>query len=303
MKLKTLKIFLAILIILNVSYAKENPAGTGLSFLKIGAGSRAVGMGEAFIASANDASGTYWNPAGLAHLNSTELLFTHNKWLQDVNNEFVAVGFRAGKSALGFSFISNTIGGIERRVKPSAEPLDVLNAHNIMFGLSFARHFGSNLTYGLTAKYLYQKIYIESSSGIAMDLGLQYKTGLDGLKAGLVLQNFGYMSELREETTRLPKTIRFGLAYQLPLEILQGGFLIASDWIKIFESTSHFNIGLEYDFINYFAFRIGYQTGYDDKNIHGGFGLKFKRYLLDYAYVPFTSDLGNSHRISFGVRF
>lgn len=285
------------------AYSGDNPASTGLSFLKLGAGGRAVGLGEAYTAVANDASGTYWNPAGLANLSGTELMFTHNKWLQDITNEFAAFGFRAGKNAFGISFMSNTIGGIEQRVKASAEPLDVLNAHDIMFGFSYARGFGENISLGSTIKYLYQKIYIESASGLAVDLGLQYKTPLQGLKTGVVFQNFGFMAKLQEESTKLPQTIRLGLAYQLPFQLLNGEFLLATDWMKIIESTSHVHFGLEYNFIKYFALRFGYQTGFEDKGIHGGFGVSFNRYRLDYAYVPFTSDLGNSHRISLGIRF
>jgi len=286
-----------------LAFSADNPASTGLSFLKLGAGSRAVGMGEAYTALADEASGTYWNPAGLTNINGTELIFTHNQWLQDIKNEFVAIGFRAANSTFGISFMSNTAGGIEQRVKASEEPIDVLTARDIMLGLSFARGFGSNISYGLTVKYLYQKIYVESSNGFAVDAGLQYTTPVNGLKAGFALQNFGYMSKLQKESTKLPQTMRLGLAYQLPFQILQGNFLIASDWVQIFESTSHINLGLEYNFINYFALRFGFQTGYDDKGLHAGFGVNFSHYQLDYAYVPFTSDLGNSHRISVGVKF
>ena len=298
-------IILSTIFVMNIalSYAADNPANSGLSFLKLGAGSRAVGMGEAYVALANDASATYWNPAGLANLSSTELLFTHNRWLQDITNEFAAVGFRVKKNAFGISFMSNTIGGIERRVKASAEPLDVLTAHDIMFGLSYARELGESLRLGTTVKYLYQKIYVESATGFAVDFGLQYATPLQGLKTGLVVQNFGVMSKLYEESTRLPQTIRVGLAYQLPVQILSGELLLATDWMKILDSASHLNFGFEYNFIKYFALRFGYQTGFEDKGIHGGFGVGFNRYRLDYAFVPFSSDLGNSHRISFGIEF
>jgi len=297
----TILTFVLIINFTTLAYSGDNPASTGLSFLKLGAGSRAVSMGEAYAAVANDASGTYWNPAGLVNLSGTELIFTHNKWLQDITNEFAALGFRAGKNAFGVSFMSNTIGGIERRVKASAEPLDVLNAHDIMFGLSYARGLGENLSLGTTIKYLYQKIYIESAAGLAVDVGLQYKTPLSGLKTGLVFQNFGFMSKLQEESTELPQTIRVGLVYQLPFQILSGEFLLAADWMKILKSTSHANFGFEYNFIKYFALRFGYQTSFEDKGIQGGFGVNFNRYRLDYAYVPFTSDLGNSHRISVGI--
>ena len=40
-------------------------SNAGVLFLRIAAGSRAAGMGEAFVAVADDATSTHWNPAGL----------------------------------------------------------------------------------------------------------------------------------------------------------------------------------------------------------------------------------------------
>ncbi|MBL7095530.1 PorV/PorQ family protein, partial [candidate division KSB1 bacterium] len=253
-----IKIFLVIIIFVTsatIGLTGENPASTGLSFLKIGASARAVGMGEAFTALVDDVSGTFWNPAGLARLQNSELVFTHNEWLQDITNEYFSLGFNVGKNIFGLSFMSNTVGGIERRVKPTAEPLGIVNAHDVMFGLSYARLINTNLSIGATAKFLYEKIYVESSSGVAVDLGLQYRTKINGLSAGFVLQNFGYMTQLKEESIQLPQTVRLGLAYLLPLQLFQGGITVASDWVKIFESTSHINIGLEYFFKGFFALR------------------------------------------------
>ena len=301
-KKKLFSILLLITVIISNGIAGENPASTGLSFLKIGAGARAVGMGEAFTALVDDASSTFWNPAGLARLQNSELVFTHNEWLQDITNEYFALGFNVGKNWFGLSFMSNTVGGIERRVKPTEEPLGIVNAHDVLCGLSYARSLNPDLSIGATAKFLYQKIYVESASGVAVDFGLQYRAKLDGLRAGLVFQNFGYITKLKEESTKLPQTVRLGLAYSLPFQLFQGGVVLATDWVKILDNTSHINFGLEYLFKGFFAMRLGYQTGWDEKGIQGGFGIVTKKYRLDYAFVPFTSDLGNSHRISFGLK-
>ncbi|MDZ7331751.1 MAG: PorV/PorQ family protein [candidate division KSB1 bacterium] len=304
MKTKFWYVFVLIITLFAASvFGSTNPASTGLSFLKIGAGSRAIAMGEAYTAVANDPSATYWNPAGLAALNRTEVLFTHNKWIQDITNEFAALGIRSGKNGFGIGVMVNTIPGIERRVIPSNEPLDVLTAHDVMFGFSYARKLTEHIHVGATLKYLYQKIYIEESSGFACDFGMQYDTPLQGMKAGLALQNFGAMSKFKEQAAQLPRTVRLGFAYQLPVQIINWDLLIAADWMKILQSTSHLNFGLESNFTKYFALRIGYQTGFADKGIHTGFGIHFHRYRLDYAYVPFASDLGDSHRISLGFGF
>jgi len=78
---------------------------------------------------------------------------------------------------------------------------------------------------------------------------------------------------------------------------------ISGDVIKILDDRFHTNWGIEYELKHVLAFRFGYLTGYDERNFQAGAGLRFSRYRLDYGYVPFASDLGNSHRISLGIQF
>ena len=300
---KRLPVVIFILLLLTVPVSgEENPAATGLAFLKLGAGARAVGMGETFTSLADDPSAVYWNPAGLAIISGAHLLFTHNEWLQDIRHEFLAVNFHIGKNAFGIGLMTSSVSGIERRVAPTAEPLGEFGAHDVMLGISYARKLKPSLSVGATAKFLYQKIYIEESSGVALDLGVRYQTHLPGLYAGAALQNFGYTSKLKTEAPKLPQTARIGIAYQLDAEQLQGKLIFAADVVQIFESTAHLNLGAEYDLKNLFQLRLGYQTGYQDKGIHAGFGVGFLRYRLDYAFVPFSAGLGNTHRIAFGIK-
>jgi len=60
-------------------------------FLKIGIGSRALGMGEAFVAIANDAEALYWNPAGLSQFNQHSIFFSHTEWLVEVQLEYAGL--------------------------------------------------------------------------------------------------------------------------------------------------------------------------------------------------------------------
>jgi long-subunit fatty acid transport protein len=54
----------------------------GLPFLKIGVG-RCTGMGEAFVAVADDATAAFWNPAGLALVQKRQALVNHIDWVAD----------------------------------------------------------------------------------------------------------------------------------------------------------------------------------------------------------------------------
>lgn len=57
-------------------------------FLKIGVGARAAAMGGSFNALASDVTSIYWNPAGLARQQGSELFFSHTSWLAGISHEF-----------------------------------------------------------------------------------------------------------------------------------------------------------------------------------------------------------------------
>ena len=63
-------------------------------FLLIEPGARAIGMGESYVAIADDATASYFNPAALAGQTDSKINFTHSKWLpglaDDLSYEFLA---------------------------------------------------------------------------------------------------------------------------------------------------------------------------------------------------------------------
>src|SRR5213083_1097212 len=66
-------------------------------FLKIQVGARALGMGGAFVAVADDATAPYWNPAGLVYLPYREVLPQHSeKFGGLVTHDYIGAGFPLG---------------------------------------------------------------------------------------------------------------------------------------------------------------------------------------------------------------
>lgn len=66
MKRKLVFIFLlGLMLILGAVQAQAQVSDAAVLFLRIAPGARSAGMGEAFVAVADDASATHWNPAGL----------------------------------------------------------------------------------------------------------------------------------------------------------------------------------------------------------------------------------------------
>lgn len=298
-KIKTIVPVLFILLSVNFSSAQTGNAGTtGLAFLKLGVGARAGGLGGAFSAVSDDATATFWNPAGLTYVNRAQVAFTHAEWIQDITNEFLAFTFPAFRGTIGLSVYANNVGGIERRLNPSDEPIGTVEANDIALGLSYATSINSSLKAGLTGKYLYEKIFIESSAGYAFDFGLLFKPFSNPLKFAMVAQNLGSMDKLRAESINLPKTVRLGVSYLLALDGIGGTVLLAADGVKVVDADFRGNFGAELQLKDRLAIRIGYQTGVSQQAFGGGLGIKVNRYYLDYGFIPFDSNFGDTHRFS-----
>ena len=59
----------------------------GAVFLLIAPGAGPVGTGEAQVAKADDVYASYYNPAGLAYLNGSEIAVMHVNWLPNLADD------------------------------------------------------------------------------------------------------------------------------------------------------------------------------------------------------------------------
>lgn len=274
----------------------------GLAFLKVGVGARAVGMGEAFTAAADDAFALYWNPAGIADIDGVDLGLMHAEWFQDVRLEYIGAVWGRTSDAFGLSFSFNTTGEIERRDRPSAEPLGTFDAHDLAWGFSYARRLGERWRAGGSFKALYEKIHLDDGWGWAVDAGVLYDTPIEGLTAGGGLRNLGPEMTLRDESFKLPMVVSLGLGYRPDrLQLESGGLLLGADLSKPVDNSLRIHLGGEWHFQDMVALRSGYGIGYDERGLAAGLGLRQGRWTVDYAWVPYSSDLGDTHRISLGV--
>ncbi len=272
----------------------------GLSSLRIGVGGRAVGMGEAFSAVSNGAISTYWNPAGLVETDRYELVTAHNKWLFDVSSEFISFASNRGYYVLGLSFYYMDMGKIEARTfRNEKDPIGFFRANDISLGISFAKKIKKEFDIGVTLKYLYEKIYMEKSSGYAFDIGMRYHLFKDFIDTGIVIKNLGTMTKMRNKKISLPTTYRAGIMCDLSKIFNKKDFLfISSDYEISPDYNNHLMFGLETRVSEVFAIRFGYQNGYRERNFCGGIGIGLNFIRVDYGFTPFSSDLGNTHRFS-----
>jgi len=260
-------------------------------------------MGEAFVASADDASGMYWNPAGSVWIENRQAHFSHNSWIQGINHNVASLTLPTKIGSFGIGLLLNNVDGFERRTIASEEPVGTFSAHDFSFALNYARKLNENISVGANFKFFNEKIYVEDASGYMVDLGARYLTPVSGLVVAGAIQNLGFTTEMIEEKITLPQTLRLGAAYALPFTALKNKALLAADYVQIFDDASHINLGVEVLPVEVISLRSGYQTGFEDKGLTAGFGLHINWLDIDYAYVPFGRDLGDSHRFSLTTTF
>jgi len=276
---------------------------TGMAFLRVDVEGRAAAMGGAYSALAQGASAAFWNPAGLAASDQSDLILMHHVWLSAITQEYAAVKFNSGRHHFSLAVNVFKIPGIEIRGElPTAEPNGLVDALNFYSAFAYARTLG-NWRAGISVKYLYEKYFMNSASGWAFDFGLQRENILNGLDWGLTVQNMGKMSPLQQVATPLPLLLRSGFAYAMPYHLLGTQPLLSADGEYIKDIGTAVRFGLELPFLNSFALRGGYYLGSEYSQWTAGIGLVLQKFRFDYALAPYPYDLGVSHILSLGLNF
>jgi hypothetical protein len=286
---------------LGASTARAQSGETGLSFLKLGVGARSVGMGEAHAAIATDASATYYNPSGLAEAEKTSILAMHKEWIQDVRTEFLGVNIPLEDFALGLSINTTSVSDIQLRTQPGP-PEGTFSSHDFAGGLSIARRVIPELSLGVSFKFLYEKIFVDETSGYGVDIGALYKPPIEGLRFAAVASNVGSMGSLKAENIRLPSLLRIGSAYVHDVDALHSTLTLGADFLKVFrDSNAHLHTGVELNYEELVSFRLGYLTGYETRAFTAGVGLHRGIFRLDYGFSPQSQGLNSGHTVSVEV--
>lgn len=281
------------------------------AFLKIGVGARALAMGGAYTAIADDVSAVGWNPAGLAALSKRELGATHTELTSDTHFDFISFAqpVKYGVLAAAGTYLSQ--GKIPGRDVNGA-PTGGYSAADQAAALGFAAKVLPDLNLGANVKYIRSSIAEASAQSGAVDVGGQYV--LSGLRGpgvpvvGASVQNLGPAMKFLDQSSQLPLTLAAGLGYRLP-----AGSLVAFDYKgRPYSRESEFSVGAEYAVLSNVALRAGYGTATASTGdnavlsaLNGfsmGLGFKFRAYKLDYSFTP-AGELGSVQTLSLGAKF
>lgn len=282
----------------------ENAGTRAMTFLKIGVGAKAMGMGESQVAATDDLYASYWNPAGLIRLQKPQLALMHNEWFAGINHEFVGFALPIGNgNTVGASANFLSFGELQGRDQEGNETT-IFRPYDLAIAVSYARSFGKTLALGVNAKILREQIADESGSGFAFDIGGLYAFSNIPLSLGFNAQHIGPRVKYIEDTFELPFTFRLGAAYRL----WNDAFILTTDFIRPTDNDNAIGVGGAYTIGKVLQLRTGYKYTFGGNDLgatsglSGGFGLTLRRFQIDYALVPF-GVLGLTHRFSLIANF
>src|SRR4026209_2734400 len=105
------------IVALPLACAATASAQIGVSFNRTGSGARAAGMGNAFIAVADDGTAASWNPAGLSQLRKTEFSLVYSasrrnqflEGLRTLDRSAVFTTLKTSSTAANLEFASGAL--------------------------------------------------------------------------------------------------------------------------------------------------------------------------------------------------
>ncbi len=342
MKLKFINIILILIMLGSVTQAQfvsdvSKRGTTAASFLTVGQGARAAGMGSAFVAIADDASAMYWNVAGIARLENRNFMVDHTQWFAGLNYNYLAGTMSLGSfGTLGLSFIASDYG--EMDVTSIIEPEgtgETFAVSDVAFSVAWAINLTDNFSIGFNPKVIYQGIWKMSGYAFGIDMGVLYDTPFEGITLGMSITNFGSKmgldgqsaiilydpdeestgnndripAQLETELWDLPLWFRVGISYKAidtPMHKLR----LAVDAAHPNNDYESVNVGGEYTFSDIFSIRGGYKSLFlenSEESFTVGAGFK-QRFLgnvsvqFDYSYADF-GRLGDTQKFSMVVKF
>ncbi|MCG8607012.1 PorV/PorQ family protein [bacterium] len=274
--------------------AQDGRGGVPGAFLYHGVGARALGMGGAYTAIANDVTGIYWNPAGLATMNPFQISFMHTKFYLDTSLDFFAFtapSVKYGSFALAMMTVNS--GDFEQRTALN-EVVGSFDSKELAFFASWSRELFRGFALGFSYKMVEQSIMDFSARGHGLDLGI--KGRLFGFDSGLTFRNLIRPKiTLSSDKQTYPMQISAGFAKTF----LSDQLLLSMDFSKIAGwGKTEVSLGGEFRFVN----RLALRAGVGQESVTFGAGFSFGKVDVGYGNAG-NSDLGLSHRYSLDYSF
>ena len=308
------------------------------SFLNYSTSARQTALGGSVLTLRDDVNQPLWNPASINEQMDANVSFNYVNFLSDINylsatyahNVDRHVGtFHAGLTYLNYGTL---IGADENGIETGT-----FKAFDMAFSVGYAFQIPrSNFFVGANAKIINSVIEQYTSLGLAADIGVMYYSEEKPFQIAAVIRNAGMqLTNYTDLQEPLPLQIQVGGSYKLehvPIK-LYGTLDNLQRWQLAYanpsDSTTDFNgnttnedptfisnlmrhvvIGAELFLDSGFSLRTGFnlqraqELSLNEKRtfagISFGFGLKMKRFKLNYAFSKYH-PVSDSHSFSLEI--
>lgn len=304
---------------------------TGAEQLLIPVGARGIATGGAFHSILNGLESVYYNPAGLDLLHGTEAMFSHMSYIADINMSYFAVSTVLGDlGSVALSFKTFDFGDIP--VTTNDFPDGTGRTYSPSFltiGLTYSKVITDRISVGSNFKLINETIENTSATGVAVDVGVQYRFNPQ-LAISAVVKNIGTNmvysgSDLQLRTTipntaigspngtfeivaepfQIPSFFELGVSYNYGIDE-QNNILVGTTFTANNAFEDKLNLGLEYSYLSMFFLRGGYNLLMENakQSIFGftaGAGIDYKiaedvGIVFDYAFRD-VKDFPTSNHI------
>jgi hypothetical protein len=187
--MKSNRLFLTLLAVLLFFSATAQFRKYSNEFLNIGAGARGLAMGSAQVASVQDGTSGYWNPAGLVGVEDhPQVNLMHAEYFAGIGKyDYASVAFPTaenkrtiGITGLRFAVddIMNTLFLVEPDGSINYNNIQAFSSADYAFIFSYAQKLKEtetkNINFGLNAKVIYRSVgKFAKAWGFGLDAGLQ----------------------------------------------------------------------------------------------------------------------------------
>lgn len=282
--------------------AVDGPGTAVAPILRLGPGARPAALGEAYVAIADGADASAWNPAALAFLQGPEATLMYLRLHEQLHYNYLAFGM-PWRERFGFGShlvyartddIPRTFEDPGGNFDPRRSGGNFVNT-DMKLNLSAAYKVLPWLSAGGGASFFRDTVDDDSANGFLFDVGaLARPPGF--FTYGLAVQNLG-----PSKGGEAPAQARAGASATF------GPALASLELLRPFDSGKLIPaLGAEYRAMPMLALRAGYRLGPSGdaggRRWSVGLGVRYARASFDFAVVPF-GELGVSQRVSLSYAF
>jgi len=170
--------------------AQEANAGGPGEWLSRYTTARTLGLGGAYVATADDPLGILWNPAGISGMDQNEVRFENARLFEDTQiNGFSLAVPGSWLPSFGLSILSLSSGQFQK-TNDMNDPLGTFKQGETAYLFTMSRAFTPRFALGTNLKLVQQTVVDFSGGGFGVDVGGWYDV-LPSVRIGATVANLG----------------------------------------------------------------------------------------------------------------